>query len=300
MKKLMLFNVILLLLFNNPVCGQNEFGAIGSHWNYGYSPHDGNGNGWDMISIEGDTMIDGELHKIVRRTYSRTEFFPQNNTIQNSYIYGTMQIKNDSIFVNDQLILDFSMDEGDTLEINVDFSGVIKLVADSITMETINGIDHKKWHLQKLCYVGTVVNGQEYVQIIEGIGQIGFEYLFWNLDGCVVLGGGSNNFHCYRNGDFSYPEMSACEELVSTEKPLKRAVGIYPNPANNTLYMDGKGVRVIKYQIYDMLGKRMTESTSSNDAFESIDISGLSQGIYCIAIMLENRGEKVVSLFVKD
>lgn len=291
-----LFKLILLILTISQLSAQNEFGAVGSHWNYFHSSHSGDGYGWDMILVEGDTIIMGKEHKILSRTYSRTQLYPESSTINSYYIVGTMLIENDSVFVNDKLILDFSMEIGDTLELNLD-NGIINLVTDSITIENINGINHKKWYLQKLCIDGPSVGSNGYVEVLEGIGQVGAEYLFWNLDGCTVIGGGSNSLTCYNNGDFEYPEMTGCEILVNSKEINDEQIEIYPNPANEFLIITNSSYNIGKLKIYNSTGKMILEKSSIHSNSININISRFDSGFYFIE--LEGSKNTINKKFIK-
>lgn len=300
MKKKNLLTLILLVLIMGEITAQNEFGAVGSYWNYYHEHHSGNGSGWDMIKVEKDTMINGETHKLLSRTYSRTEFFPENTTINNSYIYGTMQIKNDSVFVNNDLILDFGMETGDTLILAPEEGRQIKLVADSVTIESINGADHKKWYLQKICFWEDEKYSQDYAEVIEGIGQVGGEYLFWNHDGCVVLGGGTNGFSCYRNGSFEYPEMVVCDQLSSNYDLEIDGVDMYPNPVTDLLYLSSEEMIVSELRVFDTKASVVLSKANLNVSTFDLDVSDLTPGLYYIELQFDRREKKFIKMFVKE
>ena len=160
-----------------------------------------------MISVEADTIINGEEHKIIRRTHYHK---PIVNPAFSSSTLSIVQIKNDSVYLGDDLILDFSMTLNDSLYLeNVQGVVDLQLAIDSITSEEINGISYTKWHGQKLCIDGTNPPfPYEPFTILESVGQIENGFLFWNTDNCSI-GGGLNKFKCYKNGDFTYPPFEA-------------------------------------------------------------------------------------------
>lgn len=287
-------SIIFSLFFTTISVGQTEFGTVGSYWTYGYSSHSGNGYGEDMISVERDTLINGEVHKILRRTYTRTtDFITYEEYEQGSYELGTMLIKNDSVFVNDVLILDFTMEVGDTTYFNhMHSSGSFWLVADSITTVEINGEILKKWHLQKLCMMGTNVVFHYPVEIIEQIGQMGYEYLFWNLDGCLQIGGGSNSFHCYKNDDFQYLENGNCNEvtLVTTDEVYASRVLVFPNPVKDVvnIQLEEDNSVINEVNLFSFDGKRL-KTFSANTASVILDISVFPIGIYFLEIITADK-----------
>lgn len=289
-----LAKALLLILITSPLSAQNEFGAVGSYWNYTHAPHSGNGYGWETILVERDTLINGKPHQLLSRSYSRTVFFPEFNTVYEYEMLGTMLIENDSVYVNDRLILDFSMEAGDTLTLDF-MEGTVTLVADSITTEIINGIDHKKWNLQKLCPNGN----EEFVEVLEGVGPIGAEYLLWNMDGCTLIGGGINSFSCYQNGDFNYPETTGCEILVKSDELNPATIKIHPNPANDFLMISSEALNIATFKIFDAIGKVVLENYSLHTHSIHLDISEFSPGMYHIELGFKNSDKRTIKKLIK-
>ena len=69
---------------------------------------------------------------------------------------------------------------------------------------------------------------------------------------------------------------------------------IYPNPASDVLYISSEGIRVENIKVYSISGIKVTEA--SVDA-NSIDVSGLSEGVYFLEIF-SSEG-KSVQKFIK-
>ena len=237
MKLKTFFSIAFLLAFNQFTFSQNEFGSIGSYWQYGYAPHNGDGSGWTKLQIEKDTLINDEIHKVIRNTFYHKPI--ANPAIQYSYLlYETLQIKSDSVYFGGTLILDFGMSLTDSLFIEHGGPSDLQLAIDSITTEEIDGFSYTKWHGQKLCLVDPD-NPYPYEPfiILEGVGQVFQEFLFWNTDNCVI-GGGHNYFSCYKNGDFTYPPTAECEPLMLTSIEVldkKSSLKIFPNPTQDIL-----------------------------------------------------------------
>jgi len=279
---LSLYLIILPTLFLN---AQVEFGATGSYWVYTNHSHNGGGQGWTMISVEGDTVVNNQTHKILRKTFWSVSGLPP-DTLQGSSIMGTMLISNDSVFVNDKLILNFSMNVGDSM--NVDFWNLdtyySQLRVDSIETVEILGNNLKKWYGRKICHNPNGIFEYETFEIIEGIGQVGFEYLFWNIDGCIV-GGGVRSLDCYKNGDFTFPPDSDCEQplLTSNNEIINEPeIKIYPNPVSNVLNIESSKL-VHKISIFDLTGKELYIK-SINNTTERFDLSELPSGMYILQL----------------
>ncbi len=67
----------------------------------------------------------------------------------------------------------------------------------------------------------------------------------------------------------------------------KEQLYLYPNPANNTLYIDGlEGHQVVNLRVYNIQGKEVFYSTSNAN---KLDISQLAGGLYIIRIELTDR-----------
>jgi len=290
--------ICLSLLTPNNIQSQNEIGEIGSHWNYSYNEHTGNGGGWDMIVVERDTIINGEVHKILRHDFFWKPTY-STNPIYGSNILGTLIERSDSIFINDNLIMDFTMEIGDTMVYEVDSDNKILLIADSITTKIIDNLDYKKWHLQKLCFTEEYLADQSQVEIIEGIGQIGNEYLLWNLDVCVFIGGGTYEFDCYRNGDFVYPPGSDCEQLVDTAEIPSDQISIYPNPTVEKLIVTSDEMIFDQIKLYNLMGEVIFSKTENHLSRNQFDTSVLPSGMYFLELSPKNKYQKTIKTIIK-
>jgi len=73
-------------------------------------------------------------------------------------------------------------------------------------------------------------------------------------------------------------------------------VSIFPNPVSDILYVTAENMQTI--EIMDMLGRTVL-TRATNNSRESIDVSGLREGLYFIRIT-KTTGEIVVMRFVKN
>ena len=88
---------------------------------------------------------------------------------------------------------------------------------------------------------------------------------------------------------YSYSENSLCETITDTED-----INVYPNPAITTFELTVPSSLVGKTaKILDVWGKQVKSVIISNEKM-SVDISGLSEGVYVISV-----GEKTKKLIVK-
>jgi subtilisin family serine protease len=101
----------------------------------------------------------------------------------------------------------------------------------------------------------------------------------------------SNNFGCYQTATSSitvFTSASLSEELTSNIK-------IYPNPSNQLLNVEAKGM--IYGKIVSLDGKLIMEATK-NDFF-TFDVTELTPSIYLLEIQFEN-GQSIVKRFMVD
>ena len=291
MKLKTFFSIITLFLCSHFTFSQTEFGSIGSYWQYGYAPHNGDGSGWTKLEVVDDILIDDEIHKVIRQTSFHQPL--ASPSYQYSHILNqTMQIKNDSIFFGGILILDFNMNLTDSLFIEgFGWPASLKLAVDSITTEKVGGFTYKKWHGQKLC-LADPANPFPYVPfvILEGVGQVQEDFLFWNIDNCII-GGGHYYFWCYRNEDFTYPPSDECEPLMLTstnDLGHNYNIKIFPNPVNDFLNINSENSKILEILIYNLEGKEMYKNVLNNFS-TTISLSSFRKGIYMIKIKTENE-----------
>ncbi len=289
---------IFIFLVQNIVTAQNEFGTVGSYWRYWFEPHDGGGSGWTSIKIEKDTIIQGALYK---QFIQKHHFQPFAAPVIEHTSIGLLSIKNDSVYVNGNLFLDFDMSIDDSLYLpNVGGILDLQLAIDSIGEEEIGGINYKKWYGQKLCLSDpNQPFPYEPFTILETVGQIDSDYLFWNTDNCSI-GGGFNYFVCYRNGDFKYPIEEDCEEFFLTTNTdnftNKSHIEVFPNPVRNLLNVKLMNAAVNEVSILNIEGKQLIHKKVIGDRIQ-LNVSELEGGIYLVKIKSEDR--IFVNKFVK-
>lgn len=75
---------------------------------------------------------------------------------------------------------------------------------------------------------------------------------------------------------------------------LANGVKLYPNPANNVLYL--ASTQTVSYTVFDVVGKNLLSGNSTGTS--QVDIATLSKGIYFIRIT--SNGAQTVKRFVKE
>lgn len=89
----------------------------------------------------------------------------------------------------------------------------------------------------------------------------------------------------------SYPatEINLTNETLSSNEFDKvQALSVYPNPATNSIQINGlDNSQSAAYQIYNSLGQQVAKSSTL--AGDKIDVSYLNSGIYMISVLSENK-----------
>ncbi|MEO8759738.1 MAG: T9SS type A sorting domain-containing protein [Bacteroidia bacterium] len=92
--------------------------------------------------------------------------------------------------------------------------------------------------------------------------------------GSLCVGCTSNCQNCSTNNK----EETACTQSgITQNKNLPKAFSIYPNPANDKVYIDGKNITEIK--LVNVLGNEVLHTKE-----KEIEVSSLTNGIYFIEI----------------
>ena len=142
---------------------------------------------------------------------------------------------------------------------------------------------------------GTVTGAGTYKEIetvtLTATANEGYKFLNWTEDGTIVSNEAKYLFMATK-------DRNLVANFVSTEgiDELSSAFNLYPNPANDRLYIDSK-VKINEVVIYDVYG-RSQQSTVNSQQSLSIDVSNFNSGIYFVKIVTDN-GE-VVKRFVKQ
>jgi hypothetical protein len=91
-----------------------------------------------------------------------------------------------------------------------------------------------------------------------------------------------------------------------TEQSLDDAgsysLAVYPNPSNGALHLNLKNTTTVKIQqvdVYDIYGRALRKVENIGVHRTTVDLSGLSNGIYFIRVYMDN-GETKIRRIVKE
>ena len=102
----------------------------------------------------------------------------------------------------------------------------------------------------------------------------------------------------YENGKTSAAAINSIQTETNTTAIVENniSLNIYPNPANDRLYIEAEG-EIEEVVIYDIYGRHQVTETPSHRDMTSVNVSGLNAGIYFVKINT-NQGE-IVKRFIK-
>ncbi|MBP6455683.1 MAG: T9SS type A sorting domain-containing protein [Chitinophagaceae bacterium] len=213
-------------------------------------------------------------------------FYLRNDTIKKTvYSYnGNLQ---------DILIYDFFKSVGDFFYLHGGITIGSNYKIDSVNVENILGVNRTV--LKKIDSITSSVPYQ-FSRLIEGIGsEQGFIDYTIEIDQFEF----SIRTLCVKyNGQTLYGDTSAwCDLVLSTQNnSLNNTISIFPNPAQNKIFINANEEKITSYCIKDILGKTLLkENLNSNQ----IDISTLSNGIYFIQFQNDKK-QFGVKKFVVD
>lgn len=87
-------------------------------------------------------------------------------------------------------------------------------------------------------------------------------------------------------------QVEAMERVSNDELAPISAFKMYPNPAQDHLQIDLEGIFVEAISIYDINGRLVRKQATDRNQAPSLDISGLSNGIYIVEAQAEGRFQR--------
>ena len=97
-------------------------------------------------------------------------------------------------------------------------------------------------------------------------------------------------------------EGTDCNTLSIDEFSQDFNFSLYPNPTNNVVNIkyNGQSALNLNVEIYDVLGKKITQNTFNNASNMSIDLTQFSNGAYFLNILDVNSGNRIVKRVIKN
>lgn len=93
---------------------------------------------------------------------------------------------------------------------------------------------------------------------------------------------------------FCIDQITGAEAIVSTEEQYASELEIFPNPAQDFIFLKNEEGSNLDYQIYSSLGRLISTGTTNNNG---VNISALTSGNYFLKV--NSKGKEEVVKFVK-
>ncbi|MDR0207151.1 MAG: T9SS type A sorting domain-containing protein [Bacteroidales bacterium] len=87
-----------------------------------------------------------------------------------------------------------------------------------------------------------------------------------------------------------------CLTLVSVKELSEQTLSIFPNPANNTITIEGTGLN--RVELFDIQGRLLLEQKTESGKKKVVDVSQLQAGIYFVKIYSDNNEFAVQRLVI--
>jgi hypothetical protein len=312
MKKIHYINLLLFLLFtgnaNTQVTGV-KFAPDSTRWGTEFATYMGPPPptiGFLVMQIEGDTVINS---KYCQKLYKPNTHSYDTTCLQ---FYGYMYYYNKRLYIdstmsidtNSTLLYDFNLDAGDTF-LFYDYynilghNGIYKMPVDSVDSMYYGNKWGKRITFKKMS--GFYFGGP--IRWVEGIGDIdhGFfidDNLYGNFEFCYYTGGYEqlNCFQEHSQAEYGFScNYGSCTVGINNIN-YSQNIAVYPNPANDKIYIERINNGAMKVSMYDMLGKQVSVAEKTNNQRTEIDVSGIQKGVYILKITINNNSliKKVV------
>jgi hypothetical protein len=239
-----------------------------------------------------EAVVNGEVVK----TYEWTGILPslKKTTVNMGEILFSVQDENDLTF---RIVsLNGAADEfagNDSVSYAFEGSPLNSGKAIKLTIRTDNDPQETTWQLKSMTTGEVVLSGGPYTEAntmstetLDIPGDDCYEFTIYdaggnglkNVNGLYGMkAGGTTLFSGADFGDRESNEFSY-EKSVGIEEPAEDQVQIYPNPANDKLFVDAENAN---YQIISITGAVVKSGIVRN---ASIDVTDLSEGLYMVKV----------------
>lgn len=237
-------------LFINEVCSSNNKTVD----EYGEKPD------WIEIYNAGDTDVDLADMILVNKTKAKTHVFPRS------------QSDSTTVPANGRILLwaDGNADEGPrhlNFKLSADVSQQLILMHSYKGKNDTLDVFTTKTHPKNGSY-GRETDGSKELMVFANCSTVD------NLGYAIASP---------RNGN---GEVLCDAEIMSGEKLLDTGIVIYPNPVDNTLFVEVNSKGSHQIQITDCMSRRVVEQYSDENV-TAVDVDNLTSGVYVISVITD-------------
>ncbi len=250
----------------------------------------------NMLELKHIEMVNNDqlTHVNFSHNYKMEEIICRDNDALTSIdIYGLSSLKYLNCSNNQLQALDLSTNtfienlycQNNRLE-SLDLSKNVHLAFLKVNDNQLESLDLKNDH--NALMTGGITNYDGNLIYIEGMNSLNNPQLLCiQVDSEDDARAGLSPYDSWLKDDTSSYAADCQGFLGIEEELLNSAINLYPNPAKNTVTIEGKEHLVKRVVIYAISGKIVKRIESD---FEHIDLSGLAPGVYIFHITLE-QGE---------
>lgn len=309
MKKLLFLFFLFSSIFT---IAQSEWFPVGAKWYYNLQELEQyKADGYRVFTVLKDTIVDSKQSKCI----SKTSISYKGQILNSEVIIMREENKRVYWYNRDsfQLIYDFSLNPGDTLERSASTIGcdsVSPIIVDSITETSINGFSIKIQHLSYTGY-NTQFNGEDYTFSKTIMENIGSKDNFMNEPFTCSI---DDNFaftglRCYLDNNLEYHSdwwkniynNIACDTLIYTgtqNLKISDDISISPNPTAGPFTLTSK-VPFETLEIYNILGYKIKTYEIRSNKIGYFDINDCQHGTY-IVVLTTNTKDKYYTKIIKN
>ena len=135
----------------------------------------------------------------------------------------------------------------------------------------------------------------------------------YSIDGALTASVNPLQFLCTGNHTVCVQDVSGCIACKAflmpyvggptglIENSLSTEFGLYPNPANNELYLETNGKNISSVEIYDISGRKIASPDISKNLYSKsyINVEALMGGLYYVVIYQNGQIAPIRAKFVK-
>ncbi|GIV28810.1 MAG: hypothetical protein KatS3mg027_2624 [Bacteroidia bacterium] len=309
--------ILILSLLGSMAATAQTWCPPGAEWYYGFQQVFS--DGYYRFYYDGDTTINSIICKKIKIEKTERNIFTwptyYTNIIDEFYTYADTNKVYIYRYNNFYPMFDFSATLNDTILIvgdNFYFDNDTGLPCDSLGNAIIDSIGTTLINSNQLrYYYSSPIQGSSWSingKIIEKIGPVDAYFFANKIDTCGIMLDWepiNASLRCYYDdslGLYKVPSLNnlPCDYKLTIKEHVKQAsFKIYPNPANNKLFIEQQvGYNPLKFiKIYNSTGQEIYQTLFSSDNISSIDVSKWTNGIYLLYVIDSNNilfSEKII------
>jgi hypothetical protein len=251
-----------------------------------------NGCVTDVYYTAGDTLVDGNVYRILDGFHYIQGDFLMREDVQEKVVY--MKLLGGHSIIDEFPLYDFSIDVGDTVSV-YNPRGPLpenggEFVLDSIVLRPLENDDHRFFYLHA---VAPSISLSEVTVWVEGIGSLSLI----NTPGASPTE--SDHLGCaFKNGQLLYSDTDSiysCGALSIAETSKKSSLKAYPNPTSGLVNLSYSGDYTPQsINLISLEGKQIESYTWK----EQLDLTHIPTGFYFIQIEYKEEYSTTTSLLV--